>query len=197
MPHRYVAERPAEAPGVAWPSFPYGCAGQTTPYNAYPSGGSLKRHRQRPRTENRALSSTRRPWPDGQRLKPSGHLDMSGGAAAVLLPARSARANGVGGQRQRCEQCAGQAEDGSVKRTIGRASGWWVRLLAAVASFARRDQRRGRAAGVVRVGGAERGLLDATGDLFVPYRLADVGDRVVVPPPAFLSEYPAVEPRSG
>jgi hypothetical protein len=43
----------------------------------------------------------------------------------------------------------------------------------------------------------QRGLLEATGDLFVPYRLVDAGGGVVVPPAAFLAEYPTVEPRSG
>ena len=46
-------------------------------------------------------------------------------------------------------------------------------------------------AGVLRVGGAAARLLEATGDLFVPYRLVDGDGAVIVPAAAFFAELAA------
>ncbi len=66
------------------------------------------------------------------------------------------------------------------------------RERAGLARFAARDQRWGCAAGVVAVLVVPlRGALEATGDLFQPYRLVDADGAVVAPVAAFFAELTA------
>lgn len=112
-------------------------------------------------------------------------LQRAGVAAHLADPAETAAARG----RKR------RAKTDPLTEPSSRCLGLGVRARAGLARFRSRDQRSGCAARLVRAGGPAAGALEATGDLFEPYRLVD-GDGVVVEPArAFFAELAAVAGR--